>query len=125
MILTREEAVNLHRKMWTEMREELGNTLEQHNYGRNPRAVFKERWCKEHFPSKDIKHDCLLCEYAVQQLQGDDRYEYDGDKYCQHCPIEWPHSENISAYFCECGEVMWSESPISDILALPERKENK
>lgn len=60
MILTREKAVNLHRKMWTEMKEELGNTLGHHNYGRNPRAEFKERWCKEHFPSRDIKHNCLL-----------------------------------------------------------------
>lgn len=123
MKLTREQAIKLHREMWHAMQEELGDIVPEEYYGRNPRSVFKEKWCAKNFPNIDIKQNCLLCEYAVQQLRGDDRYEYDGDKYCQHCPIDWPHSENISAYFCEYGEVMWSESPISDILALPEREE--
>ena len=107
--LTRERALELHRQMWTDMRNELGDCptkQQRHEYKRN--------WIVEHFPELEtdncdvIRHNCFLCEYV--------NAEYG---YCE-CLVEWPEQwceegEN------ECDERNWQYMPISDLLALPER----
>lgn len=118
MKLSKKEAIKLHRKMWTDMQERLGNKTSEH------RALFKDHWCHEHFPNINIKHNCLLCQYAIQtalkQLdENDDGWDLN---YCQFCPIDWPHEDCVEEYFCEKGDITWDYSDISDILALPERK---
>lgn len=131
MKLSKEDAIRLHREMWTAMQKELGDILKW-DFGRNPRSLFKERWCNENVPGINVKYDCLLCEYAVRQARKKSDEDYfedyfeDGTVYCQYCPIDWPHDKECSAYFCECETgVVWSKSPISEILALPEREEDK
>lgn len=107
MKLTREEALKYHRQMWTDMQTELGD---------NPlfkeRALYKKQWCKEHFPDERIEADCFLCEYAS-------RYADDGD-YCDFCPIMWDKDYNMD--WCIGDGVTYEHSPISVILALPERE---
>ena len=110
--LTRERALELHRQMWTDMREELGD-----NPPRMMRGDYKRYWLRKHFPElaeidnyEIIRNNCFLCEYA-----GDDY------GYCE-CPIDWPCGR------CEDGhededERNWQYMPISELLALPEREE--
>jgi len=110
MNLTRERALELHRQMWTDMREELGD-----NPPRIMRGDYKRYWLRKHFPElaeiddyELIRNNCFLCEYA-----GDDY------GYCE-CLIDWPCGR------CEDGdededERNWSYMPISELLALPER----
>ena len=100
MKLTREEALRLHRQMWTDMQKELGD---KPNGGE--RVLFKENWCDEHFPDEYIKSDCFLCEY--NRNVDDDR--------CKYCLIVWPYGECINHQY-------YYNTPISEILALPERK---
>ncbi len=119
MKLSKKEAIKLHREMWTDMQEELGNKAEADD----SRWQFKAMWCAEHFPNINIKHNCMLCQYAIQtalkQLdENDDGLDLN---YCQFCPIDWPHEDNVEEYFCERGDITWDYSDISDILALSER----
>ena len=100
MKLTREEALKYHRQMWTDMQKELGN---KPNVGE--RVLFKENWCDEHFPDEYIESNCFLCEY--NRNVDDDR--------CKYCLIVWPYGKCINHQY-------YYNIPISEILALPERK---
>lgn len=109
MELTRERALELHRRMWTDMQQELGD---------NPTILERERykrtWCQEHFPDECIRDYCFLCEYAHN------KYKSDGGFSCRYCPIEWD-----CAYCFEGDSIKKSyrNMPISELLALPERRE--
>lgn len=100
MKLTREEALKLHRQMWSDMKEELGDTPDFLS-----RISYKQYWCITH-GFCDVKSYCFLCEYARNFELG-----------CTHCPIEWPNG------YCSWGDTSYGYSPISKILTLPERKE--
>ena len=104
MKLTREEALKYHRQMWTDMQKELGD---KPSFG--DRMVFKHKWCKEHFPNEEIDASCFLCEYVNHHEDG-----------CDYCPIKW--DDNYDDDCCMGGGVNYEYSPISVILALPERK---
>ena len=95
MVLTRERALELHRKMWSDMRDILGDDPIPWK-----RINFKDAWINEHFPNAEICNNCFLCEYVENENLG-----------CCRCPIEWP-----GAF---CGNYYLTE-PISKILALPE-----
>ena len=97
MKLTREEAIRLHREMWSDMQAQLGN-----NPSMFDRMDFKARWCIKHFPTVEILNACFLCEYLARNSDG----------CCEHCLIEWPDGRCTSIYLT---------APISEILALPER----
>lgn len=109
MNLTREKALELHRQMWSDMQEALGD-----NPSRIARCEYKENWIKKHFPNDSVYNDCFLCEYCCEH-QFPERYEFDYD-FCE-CPIKWPSER------CEDGGLndRWGSMPISKLLALPER----
>ena len=118
--LTREEAVKLHRQMWTEMREELGDDATA-----DDREDFKHKWCREHFPDKNINNQCFLCEYVSHYCCT--------KRMCRRCPIDWSglSRDAYKDYTCCAdykGEIKDSNAeiflaaPISEILALPERE---
>lgn len=125
--LTREEALRLHYKMWTEMQEKLGDnpTPEERDY-------FKREWCydwaKNNKYNQDgyasVRSNCFLCEYT--------------DSTCEKCPINWTEAEDICApqppFVTDCTDFYISSdtdyaspyykfAPISKILAIPEREE--
>ncbi len=104
MKLTREEALKLHRQMWTDMQTALGD-----NPRLKDRVEYKNKWCKEHFPDETIELDCFLCEYT-NQLGSD----------CDVCPIRWDADNKRD--WCIGSGVSYEYSPISVILALPERE---
>ena len=109
MRLTKEEALKYHRQMWRDMQEELGDKPTGFE-----RVKFKGEWCEKHFPNEFIESDCFLCEYTNKFIHILNE--------CKKCPINWG---DCRGYLCPCEEysVNWKSSPISEILALPERKE--
>lgn len=105
--LTRKEAIRLHREMWADMQAELGN---EPSY--RERIVFKKKWVKEHFLNESVNSDCFLCEYAESVVE-------DSFTRCRACPIAW-NSDILPN--CRPVTVDYRYSPISVILALPERE---
>lgn len=104
--LTREEAIILHRQMWTDMQAELGDNPPYHE-----RVTFKKKWVEKYFPNEHVNSDCFLCEYAQQVSK-------DSFTRCRNCPIAWN-----SGLFPNCRSIIdYRFSPISVILALPERE---
>lgn len=107
MKLTREEALKLHRRMWTDMKQELGDnpTFEK-------RVKYKRQWCDKYFFKEYIQDDCFLCEYARN-------ISFTNSSICNYCPIKWDFGLCFEGYH-------WKKSyrnmPISELLALPERK---
>ena len=108
MKLTKEEAVKLHRQMWGDMKAELGD-----NPSDEFRLKFKKDWCRRHFPNDAILNNCFLCEYiaGLNSCDGDSTQIAD----CDMCPIVWPNET------CYCIGYYY-KAPISEILALPERR---
>ena len=106
MELTKGQALELHWQMWTDMQTKLGDNP---TFGQ--RQEFKAKWCKEHFPNEEIEAHCFLCEYVSQH--GTD---------CDYCPIKWD-DYNYDDDCCVFDGVNYGTSPISVILALPERED--
>lgn len=118
--ITKEQALELHYKMWKEMKDKLGN-----NCSINDRNEFKhdwcEKWCKENGYMTEIQNSCFLCEYCGM--------------YCCKCPIDWsplalkPYSEDVvtccDEYIRGNGGSIYTSAPISDILNLPKNNESE
>lgn len=112
MYLTKEKALEEHRKMWKAMKEELGDCPDW-----DARCDFKADWCRRNFKYEDIEADCFLCEYARRMFHdGGDC----GATKCDYCPIDWK-AKTRGVYYCyEGGGVNYRFSPIDDILNLKE-----
>ena len=113
--LTREEAIELHREMWQDMQTELGDDPSY-----SERVAFKKKWVEDYFPDEHVNSDCFLCEYA-QSVTGDSFTR------CRNCPIAWnskfrPICKPGIFDVCERNAIDYRYSPISVILALPERE---
>ena len=116
MKLTREEALRLHRAMWSDMQKALGDKAVGDGVDITRRSQFKFKWCEKHFGKNNhVYNECFLCEYTSE------RGEFGIN--CEICPIDWGDDKGF-AYACPCesGATIWFESPISKILALPERE---
>ena len=107
MKLTKEQALELHRQMWSDMQNSLGDYP-----WIDEREDYKQEWCEDHFPNEVISCHCFLCEY-------DDQFE---DLFCRHCPIDWSNGGEDDDS-CATGDFTYDTSPISDILALPVRED--
>ena len=109
MGLTRERALKLHREMWSDMQKELGDCPKNLE-----RTIFKMKWVRKKFPKETVCSNCFLCEYVC----------YAHDFRCSCCPINWGR-DGESTNSCEKNisgiGVDWRHSPISEILALPEK----
>ena len=120
MDLTREDALTLFRMMWTDMQNELGD-----NPDYDQRIDYKEKWINERFPYKRVRHDCFLCEYAISK---EGVHTNVCSAVCAYCPLKWTakHISNTCEgydYFNTLHNYDWRYSPISEILALPERED--
>lgn len=75
--MTREQAIEEHRKMWRWI-------ADQYRKGRNEFITsLKEEYITKIFGEEDIRNDCFCCEYAKNQA---DIHEC---MMCDCCPIEW------------------------------------
>ena len=104
--LTKARAIELFRQQWSDMRDRIGD-----NPSLYERECFKHMWIDEHFPGEEVSCSCFLCEYDMQQEDGGT---------CDFCPIEWPGGGCVPK-----EGINYHTSPISEILALPERKETE
>jgi hypothetical protein len=108
---TKKVAIELHKKMWTDMQKKLGDTP-----GLYVREGFKRDWCRNHIEGR-VNNHCFLCEYTTNE---------NGFVECHRCPVIWPCEANgtMLKYFCEPGHLGfgYTNMPISEILALPERE---
>lgn len=107
--LTDAEILCLHKWMWTDMQQKLGN-----NPGPKERIKFKQGWCEEHHVC--VRHDCFLCEHARE-----------GQYFlpiCTNCLVVWPDGICYSNQDNEIleGDSYYLNAPISDILDLPTRE---
>ena len=112
MDLTREEALKLHRQMWTDMQNDLGDCPDV-----EARETYKDGWCKKH-GFRNVTNSCFLCEYSHNKVL----------TFCYHCPIKWPtwNGKCISSFLedgTKLGGDYYQVAPISEILALPERED--
>ena len=107
MKLTKEQALELHRRMWSDMQNILGDCPHS-----DEREDYKSEWCRDCFPNEYISSYCFLCEY-------DDQFN---DSFCRHCPIDWSNGGEDEDS-CIRGNFTYDMSPISDILALPVRED--
>ena len=116
--ITKEEALKLHRDMWSAMRDEYGNNPSPRN-----RSEFKERYIRQ-LGFEDVYFDCFLCEYANQQ-----------GRWCSACPIDWSDLSTlgtirlgtiratcIDTYNGNGYGSIYNTAPISEILVLPEKE---
>ena len=106
MKLTRKRALELHRQMWSDMQEALGDNPESVD-----RELYKSKWCEKYFPNEHIDNDCFLCEY--------DRLNNGYSNNCRNtCLIKWTNGG------CSSGdpEFRYYNMPISRLLALPEKQ---
>ena len=110
-LLTFDEAVRLHKEMWTAMQKEYGDCPTE-----DQRKAFKDEYLKAHGYNvtyeTEIVNNCFLCDYVFTMFNGS----------CRGCPVTWPVTncwtkvsirEKRIAYFLS--------APISEILALPLR----
>ena len=107
--ITRENALKLHRQMWSDMQRDLGDCPSL-----NDRLKYKGQWCREHFPDESIRDCCFLCEYAHATF-----HKLEGAFACKICPIKW------DCNYCFEGDSIkksYRNMPISELLALPERE---
>ena len=137
MKLTKERALELHRKMWSDMRTVLGDCPDYHE-----RLAFKRNWILNH--KKDIPeikdsfciiNHCFLCKFVEQEHP-----HSVGTYECEYlCPINWSKLTNKLRRFsfsgrhkgypntCMFGSYkngyweIWQTESITDILNLPER----
>lgn len=93
LILTKEEAIAEHRKMWNW----IADRLEEHHPGYDI-YMYKREYMEENFPNNNIRHYCFCCQYAVQENDGDDLTNY-----CISCPLVWGTEADTDDFFCEQG----------------------
>lgn len=123
MPMTREEALKYHRQMWGDMLENIGDEATA-----DEREDFKEKWLRAHFPGENFRHNCILCTYVKKDINS--------NKKCRNCPINWeklvsgdepyvPHGGRCYLEYKGGGVegAIYLDAPISEILALPERKD--
>lgn len=85
MNLTKEQAIEEHRKMWNWIADQLENGR------RRDVGYLKEEYVKENFPVTEISDNCFCCEYA----------KYD----CSKCPVLWGCEDEVSNLLCEHGGI--------------------
>lgn len=131
--LTKEQAIEWHKKMWNFILENENKKSEDLRLNIKYRRELKEKFLKENgFCIDDVKNECFLCQYAYQQLKN--KRNFDNSKeinYCKYCPINWCHEckkkdcEYNNIFQCECNmsinSINWSNSNPEEIINLPER----
>ena len=84
MTLTKQEAIEGHRKMWSWIADQLEKASPIDNFDIYD---LKERYCADN--NLNLKCNCFCCEFA--------------DRDCDSCPLVWGTESETFDYFCEEG----------------------
>lgn len=87
MELTKEQALEEHRKMWNWIADQYENGRVEDIRG------MKQEYIEETEYRELILHNCFCCEYAVQKRSGDYR--------CIDCPVTWETEVYRKFFPCE------------------------
>lgn len=87
MRLTKQQAVEEHRKMWNWIADQLET-------GQNIKDVasLKEKYCMSN--DFHITHNCFCCEYNKR---------FNSIYDCDYCPLIWGTESKVNDYYCELG----------------------
>lgn len=69
MNLTKEQAIQEHRKMWNWIEEQYENGIQERI------SMLKSEYLGKNFPDENIIGMCFCCEYCCQK--------------CDNCPLQW------------------------------------
>lgn len=131
--LTKEQAIEWHKKMWNFILENENKKSEDLRLNIKYRRELKETFLKENgFCIDDIKNECFLCQYSYQQLRNERDINNSKEmNFCKYCPLDWCHEckkkycEYSNIFQCECNmsinSIHWSNSNPEEIINLPER----
>ena len=89
MMLTREQAIIEHRKMWYCIAREIMRLKEVIDIYDYKREYLHEKGLYH------IKNNCFLCEYCREE-----KFYFDFDL-CEKCPLDWGYLTNERFYPCE------------------------
>jgi hypothetical protein len=124
LVKTKEDAINLHKQMWSDMLKHEKET--QQVFTPLDKIRFKKEWCITYF-GREISNNCILCEYAQYQLsQSNNQFEELDEKirHCVFCPLSWGSNENNlikGKSLCENNVVDWRWNSITQIIDLKEK----
>lgn len=131
--LTKEQAIEWHKKMWNFILENENKEGENLKINIKTRRELKETFLKENgFCIDDIKNECFICQYSYQQLRNERDINNSKEmNFCKYCPLDWCHEckkkycEYSNIFQCECSmdihSIHWSNSNPEEIINLPER----
>ena len=132
--LTKQQAVEEHRKMWRWIAEETE---------KQKRIVYKWDYLKFYDEYIDLANECFCCEYTYQHHRAEcEKCPIDWDVECEKCPIDW--DSECDEYMCQnktdfeddnlytlwnraCGAENWKEAAklARQIAELPESEEEE
>ena len=90
LILTKEEAIAQHRKMWEWIANMVRKTKSFHLI-----THYKRTYLETYYPGYDILCNCFLCEYD-KQVRGQ------GESKCKNCPVVWGSKDE------RCGDRLYN-----------------
>lgn len=95
IILTKEEAINEHRKMWDWVAnkiEEKNEYITELDYIRDELGIGVSHLYSDGNDGIRLKVNAFLCEYAIQKGQEElkkGNIKEDEHYYCEYCPLDW------------------------------------
>lgn len=96
MKLTKQKAIEEHRKMWNWIADELLNP-ETQKQNCNVHTL-KQKYCKEN--DLELFEACWCCEYDTQFIN-----ERNSERMrCKNCPLTWGTECETDNFYCERGE---------------------
>ena len=101
MKLTKQKAIEEHRKMWNWI-------ADQYESNRNSELrVLKREYIKEYTDIEHISCDCFLCEYVFDVMMIEQLVMFkDPVEGCKYCPVTWVNKEEdehtIKLRCCPC-----------------------
>ena len=105
MLLTKEKAIEEHRKMWNWIADQYAAHVEISLYD------LKRQYCLEY--KKDAMNHCFCCEYNFF-CEANDQEENECNRgICAYCPVVWGTEKKYQEYYCERQE--W-DAPEKDVI---------
>ena len=109
MTLTKQEAIEGHRKMWNWIADRLEKATPRDTFD-----VYNLKMEYEELHNLKLFCSCYLCEYARKKSLDEDIDLY---KRCVYCPLLWEENKSNTDFICEYGNgIEQYDDDIIDVL---------